>query len=299
MPRTLSLMTLFALSFASANGQAQRCYSESGGFPRLLFLDDFGKIGRPEAQRDPFEERIETERHDFTQSTRTVGRRVVQIEAGYSYFYKDNRDEIEKSHTTPETLLRLGLTEDIEFRLRYSYGWTFIDEADDQRGSQDLIWSFKLGMTEECGYIPESALELRFSAPTGGSDFSTGRVDHGLDYIFGWELNETWVLYGSAGYVTGALGDFGFVPEEPAEDWFIVWTQSVALSTELTDRTTVYNEFYSLFSYALEDDFAVVFYNIGVDYYLTENFVLDFRIGKGLTPDSDDFFSGIGGGFRF
>ena len=29
-------------------------------------------------------------------------------------------------------LLRIGLSDDIEFRLRYSYGWTFIDEAEDE-----------------------------------------------------------------------------------------------------------------------------------------------------------------------
>ena len=268
-------------------------------FPELLFLDDFSKIGRPGAHRDPFEERIETERHDFTQSTRTVGRGVVQIESGYSYFYKDKDDEIEQSHTTPETLLRLGLTEDIEFRLRYSFGWTFIDEAEDEVGSQDLIWSFKLGITEQCGCRPESALELRFSAPTGGSEFSTRRVDHGLDYIYSWELADGWELYGSSGYATGGLGDFGLIPEEPADDWFVVWTQSVALGTELTERATMYNEVFGLFSHALEDDFSTVVYNIGIDYYITDDFVLDIRAGKGLTPDADDFFSGIGGGIRF
>ena len=38
---------------------------------------------------------------------------------------------------------------------------------------------------------------------------------------------------------------------------------------------------------------------MGVDYYVTDDFVLDVRVGKGLTNDSDDFFTGIGGGYRF
>jgi len=53
--------------------------------PRIKFLDDLVGVHR----RDPFEERIETERHDFTQSTKTVGYHVAQSEAGYSYFYND------------------------------------------------------------------------------------------------------------------------------------------------------------------------------------------------------------------
>ena len=140
---------------------------------------------------------------------------------------------------------------------------------------------------------------MRFTAPTGGSDYSTGRVEHGLDYIYGWELAEHWELYGSTGYATGALGDFGLTPESPAEDWFVVFSQSVALGVELTERTALYAEFFGLFSDELEDDFSIVVFNVGLDYYINDDFLLDVRVGKGLTPDSDDFFAGMGGGIRF
>lgn len=296
-----TLLVVVLVSLAGVNqGLADDCCDDRSECRlELAFWDDLMRIGRPCPQRDPYEERIETERHDFTQSTKTVGRGVFQIESGYSYFYKDQDEEIEGAHTTPEMLLRFGLSDDIEFRLRYSYAWIFVDEEEDDEGSQDLVWSFKLGMTEPCGLVPESALELRFSAPTGGESFSSKRVDHGLDYIYGWELSDRWELYGSTGYATGGLGDFSLIPEEPADDWFVVWSQSVALGTELTDKVTMYNEFFGLFSHALADDFSIVVYNIGVDYYITDDFVLDLRAGKGLTPDSDDFFTGIGGGYRF
>lgn len=44
----------------------------------IEFCDDWGKPAAE--QRDPYEERIETERHDFTQSAITVGRHVLQVE---------------------------------------------------------------------------------------------------------------------------------------------------------------------------------------------------------------------------
>ena len=136
-------------------------------------------------------------------------------------------------------------------------------------------------------------------APTGGSAWSTGRVEFGLDYIYSWELNERWILYGSTGFSTNGLGDFSLLPEEPASDRFMVWSQSVAVSTDLTERTTIYLEYFGLWSYALADEFSINFFNIGVDYYVTNNFVLDVRVGLGLSSDSDDLFTGIGGGYRF
>ena len=263
----------------------------------LLFLDDFTKPAH--CQRDPYEERIETERHDFTQSTRTVGRGVVQVEAGYSYYYKDEDDEIESTHAAPEMLWRIGLSEDIEFRLRWNYAWRIVDDVEEKNGAGDLIWSFKLGMTEQEGCLPESALEIRSSAPTGANAWSTDQVEFGLDYIYGWRLTERFELYGSTGFATNGLGEFSLLPDEPSSDRFTVWTQSVALGAELTERITMYSEYFGIHSYALGDNISLNFYNIGVDFYVTDDWVLDIRAGVGLSPDSEDFFSGIGGGYRF
>lgn len=49
----------------------------------LEFCDDLW--GCPEG-KNPYAERIETERHDFTQSATTVGHGVVQVEAGLHVF---------------------------------------------------------------------------------------------------------------------------------------------------------------------------------------------------------------------
>lgn len=296
--RAVALLLALFCGIVAAQEAGSRCRAERSE-PRLKFIDDLFRLGHVSSARDPFDERIETDRHDFTQSTKLVGRSVVQLEAGYSYFYHDEGEEIEQSHTMPEMLIRIGLSDDIEFRIRWTYASGFVDEGDNVDSAEDLRWAFKLAMTEQERWIPESALELRFTAPTGGSAFSTERVEFGLDCIYGWELAEGWELSGSSGFGTSALGDFGLVPEEPASDRFISWSQSMAVGTELTERATLYNEFYGLFSHALADNYSIVFFNMGVDYFVTDNFVLDFRAGIGLTRDSDDFFSGIGGGYRF
>jgi hypothetical protein len=290
LPQNLAIM-LFGCLVASA--------IDSYGQSLLEFRDDFTKPACQ--QRDPFEERIETERHDFTQSAVTVGRGVVQLESGYSYFYKDAEDEIESAHTGPEILVRVGLSEDIEFRLRWNYAWQLIDEGPDRTGSEDLRYSLKLQLTRQIsgGVLPTSALEIRGSAPTGGSAFTTKQVEFGLDYIYQWELTEGMTLTGSTGFGTNGFGDFGLIPDEPAEDNFNVMSQSAVLGLELSETNTVYVEWFGIFSDGLEDEFVVSVVNIGVDHYVTDDFVIDVRAGVGLSNDSDDFFVGVGGGYRF
>jgi hypothetical protein len=263
------------------------------------FCDDSSKPWC--AQRNPWEERIETERHDFTQSAVTVGRGVLQLESGYSFFYFDSGEEVETSHTFPEMMLRVGLSEDIEFRVRWNHVWQFIDEAPDRIGAEDLRYSLKFQMTRQhcCGGMPTSALELRGTAPTGGEAFTTEQAEFGLDYIYQWELAEGVTVAGSTGYGTNGFGDFGLVPEEPTQEHFNALSQSAVIGLELTEANTMYAEWYGIFSGGLDDEFVISVFNVGIDHYVTDNLVLDWRAGVGLSDDSDDFFTGVGGGYRF
>lgn len=272
---------------------------ESSEGTRIKFFDDLLHPFSSSRGANPYKERIETDRHNFTQSATTVGRYVAQVEAGYSYFYKDQHDEVEHSHTTPEMLLRFGLTEDIEFRLRWNHASRFIENHENIDGAEDLRWSFKLGVTEQRCWVPESALEIRSTAPTGGTAWTTENVEFGLDYIYVWDIAEYWELYGSTGFGTDGLGDFGLLPEDPAGDRFMLWSQSAGVGVELTEITTIYAEYFGLFSNDLEDEFTIHVFNVGVDFFLTDDFVLDARVGKGLSDDADDLFAGVGGGYRF
>lgn len=263
------------------------------------FCDDFTKEVR--CQRNPYEERIETERHDFTQSAVTVGRGVLQVEAGYTYFYKDTEEEIEGSHTTPEMLVRVGLTEDIEFRLRTNYAWQFIDEEPNKEGGEDLRYTLKLQMTRQCGdsCTPTSALEIRGAAPTGGNAWSAGEALFGLDYIYLWDVAEGVTFGGSTGWGTDGLGDFGLIAEPPGSEHFNLFTQSAVLVCELSEQNTMYAEWFAIVSDGRDDELMISVINVGIDHYVTDDIVVDVRFGKGLSDDADDFFCGIGGGIRY
>ena len=278
-------------NIASTRGFADQ-YSDFTENEELNFDFDNGSESEPER------ERIETERHDFTQSTTVVGRGTTQVEFGYTFFQGSGETEVEDSHATPELLIRYGLTEKVEFRLRYNEVWQFGEE--DLSGSEDIHWAFKVRTSDQQDWRPESALEIRATAPTGGVDWSTDEVEFGLDYIYGWKISPHVEIYGSSGFSTNGLGEFAFRPSAPADEEFILYTQSVAIGTELTERCTAYTEFFGLFTDGFEsDEERPVFFNVGLDYYLSDNVVLDVRAGTGLNADAEDLFFGMGGAFRF
>ena len=56
---------------------------------------------------------------------------------------------------------------------------------------------------------------------------------------------------------------------------------------------------FGLFTDNREEELSLSYLNIGVDYLLSKNTVIDFRVGWGLNDESDDLFAGVGGALRF
>jgi len=247
--------------------------------------------------RGEFDEPIETDRHDFTQSSKTVGKHVAQLEYGYSFLYKDNGEEIDTTHTFPELALRYGLTDDVEVKLRWNYAWRFAED-ETFSGAEDLRLTIKCAVLEQDGCIPETAVQLRGSVPTGGDDWTTDKAEPGLNVIYAWELAERVSLAGSTGALANGAGDVSLFEAE-LDDNFNAWTQSVAFGFPVGPLNEVYLEWFGIWSDGLADEFVQQYVNVGIDHMITNNLVVDFRIGKGLSSDSEDMFVGVGGGSRF
>ncbi len=255
-----------------------------------------------EERESPYDEPLETERHDFTQSATVVGHGVWQVEYGFLYTSKSEEDLSERSYATPEILLRYGMSERWEFRSRWNYIWKDIAEEGVIDGMLDPIFSLKYQVSEQKNCRPESALELRLSAPIGSDETSAGRWEPGIDYIYGWKFGpgDYFSLTASTGANANGIGDAAFLdPESNPQDQWWAWSQSVALGAKLTRRTTGYAEWFAILTDGRDEELVLNFINFGVDYLLSNNTVIDIRIGWGLTDDSDDIFAGIGGAVRF
>ena len=244
----------------------------------------------------PYDEPLVTDRPDFTESSSTVGCGVVQLEMGYTFTYNDDdvTGDKTRSHTTPEMLLRVGISDHVELRFVWTYEWDEIETAGvltQPDGSNDLGLGAKIDLYEQCGWWPEQAIIIDGTVPTGADAFSTDDVQVGVNYLYSWELPCDWGLGGSTGFFTDTDTDAG--------DDFVVWFQSVALGIPINDCWGAYVEYFGLYESERTGNVDQHFLNAGFTYLVSNDVQLDILVGLGLNDDADDFFTGAGASFRF
>lgn len=238
--------------------------------------------------KSSFDRELASDRPDFTETAQIVEAGHVQIEAGYTYTH-DNRAGVEtETHTFPEFLARLGLTQDTELRLVWlGYLNEEVAGARDS-GLSDFSIGLKHSMAEEGTSLPALSYLLELSAPVGSNDFSAG--DPELTFKFLWEKGLTDKI-GLAGNVNfAALKEFDSYILEPAA--------SLSAGFSLTDSVGSYLEYYGLYPTGSEEGPAHTV-NGGLTYLMNENLQLDVRAGFGVNDRADDFLAGTGLVVRF
>jgi hypothetical protein len=246
----------------------------------------------PEVPGGPdLNEPLITDRPDFTESSVTVGMGVVQIEAGYTFTFDDNEDGKVNEHSYPETLFRVGMfAEWFELRLGWNYGESaetvFGGGDSNVEGAEDLYIGSKFALTPQSGCLPETGLILQMTLPTGASAFTTDEVMPGVNYLYGWDLTETFSAGGST-QVNRALDDNG-------EDFYVEFAQSITTGFGLTDKLGSYAEWFMFAPAGAETAENQQYFNAGFTYLFTDNIQWDIRAGAGLNDAADDFFTGTG-----
>lgn len=297
-----------------------RCNKPRGCFQKATLFEwsvgcDPGKSdeGAEGSASEPGEEdRLTSDRPDFTEASSTVGRGRVQLESGYTYTSDRSGGARARTHSYPEVLLRIGLFADW-FELRV--GQNVISQSTQggrpggplavpgvpaqpvggaggvgritDIGASDLYLGAKLALTQQKGVLPETAIILQGTVPTGAAAFTADRVLYGFNYLFSWELNDSMSLAGSFA-ANKNIDDNGFE--------YALLAQSLSIGYTLTDNLTAYTEwfaFYPTFATATGGG-AQHYLDGGFQYFVTKNFALDIRAGVGLSRSADDFFTGVG-----
>jgi hypothetical protein len=241
------------------------------------------------------DEPLVTDRPDFTEATVTVGRGVAQIEFGYTYTYNNDAGESVRSQSFGEPLLRYGILADwLEFRIalfpveeRTRTGGM----SNTTGGTQDLYTGFKIALTPQEGILPEMALIPQMNVPTGSSAFTSNRVEPGLNWVYGWEINDRISTAGSTQANRRIDGGTGQAYLEMAQSWTIAYS--------LSDRLGAYTEWFAIIPSGADTAKTQHFFNGGFTYLISNDVQFDIRAGVGLNDAADDYFVGTGLSIRF
>lgn len=261
------------------------CDSNSHG---TLFQWSYGgdSSGGPD-----LDEPLVTDRPDFTEASSTVGRGIAQLEMGYTYTFDDDGTTTTKSHSYPEPLLRYGILDDwLELRI----GWNYLHEevaGVSVSGSEDLYLGFKIGLTPQEGILPEMALIPQMTVPTGASAFTADEALPGLNWIYGWEVNDFISTAGST--------QFNRAIDDGTGNAYTEWAQSWTIGYSLADRVGAYTEYFGLYPTSADTALPEHYFNGGFTFLINDDIQFDVRAGTGLNDAADDYFAGTGLSIRF
>lgn len=261
--------------------------------PKTLFM--WNSPVEPTGGSPGFDEPLASDRPDFTEASSTVGRGVTQLEMGYTYAFDADGGEQTQTHRYPELLLRVGvLAEWLELRVGWSHGAERTNEngiRNSTHGSEDLYLGVKLGLTQQQGILPEMALVPQMFVPIGSNGFTNDKVLPGVNWLYGWEINDFLSTAGSTQFNLGRDGESG--------DEFLSIAQSWTIGYSLTDRVGAFTEWFMITYSGAEEELTQHYLDGGFTYLVNNNFQLDARIGKGISSSSDDYFVGAGAVMRF
>ncbi|MGD9853820.1 MAG: transporter [Planctomycetaceae bacterium] len=241
------------------------------------------------------DEPLVTDRPDFTEASVTVGKDVLQIEFGYTFAQNDDGGVREQAHSWGEPLFRYGLLQDwLEFRIAVfpeTANTSALGFTDHTSGAEHIYLGFKLALTGQDGFLPETALVPQMTVPTDSGDSTNDRVLPGANLLYGWDINDCIATAGSTQFNLARDGGSGGEYVEFAQSWTIAYS--------LTDELGAYTEWFALIPAGDDTEHTQHYFDGGFTYLLTDDIQWDIRAGIGLNEAADDFFIGTGLSVRF
>jgi hypothetical protein len=182
----------------------------------------------------------------------------------------------------------------LELRVGWNYG-SVTEEigplSSSFSGSEDLYLGLKLGLTPQDGILPEMALVPQMTVPTGTSEFTADEVLPGMNWLYGWDIND-WLS-------TAGSTQANLAVDDGTGDEFVEFAQSWTIGYTLTEKIGAYTEWFVIAPAGAETARTQHYLDAGVTYRLTNNLQFDVRIGKGVSAAADDYFVGTGAVVRW
>jgi hypothetical protein len=226
---------------------------------------------------------LQTDRPDQTESTGTVARGQYQIETGVLLSENDISDVNITKTEILGTLVRIGLTERIEFRVGFdgfasrkvedSTGFGIRDE-----GFGDSALGAKIRLSDPQADRPQMALLIESSIPTGESDMTSDTFEPSVRLAVSQDLNDRVALGGNIGIA------------DESEDSVFFYTMAAGYDVNSTNGA-----FIELFGNS-EDEHSI---DTGWTHLISAAAQWDVAVGIGISDDAPDWFAGVGLSIRF
>jgi hypothetical protein len=240
------------------------------------------------------EEALVTDRPDFVESARTVGKGRLQIETSIARERDADAGVKTTTYTTP-TLIRFGIAPAWELRLesdaytrqRTRDSNTFTTDL--QTGASDVSLGAKWAMQEGEGAVPAIGWLLHADLPSGSKAFRGEGVRPSLRAVFEWELPSDFSL----GVMPGVVYD------KSGGDRFAAGILAVVVGREWTDRFRTFVEVAGRSIKSAAHGGSEVTYDIGAAYLLGKNVQIDTAASWGANRYTPDFAWTVGLSVRF
>lgn len=252
---------------------------------------------------------INTDRPDFTDAVYSVGKGVTILENGYTFHKTNTLNEHVSTRQLPESLLRYGVTNELELRLKWP-GYLMSTIRDPRTGAQlntygseDIDVGFKYEMWQQRGWRPMTTVVAGMTLPTGAPGISANFVQPHFNFVAGWGFRRWLYLKWQTGcdylhtsstqIVTPLAGSSTptFVAVNAAQN---SWHESLSLLTQWTKRVGAFHEWFMISGTGGGDRRAQHYLDMGLYLYATPNIQFDVRVGRRISNRVDDFFTGAG-----
>lgn len=226
------------------------------------------------------QDKINTDRPDQTDGATVVEPKTLQLE---TEFYYNKFSSSGKTALISSSLIRYGLFKNMEARLLVEQGQErdlFISET--TQGQYPLALSTKITLLKDKKHLPDVALISYLHIPITSYSGNYGYWSPQVTLVLEKELDKLTVTANGS-----------YKQEAFEKTW--IWQVSGDLKYELTDRFTVFGEYFA--QYAPEDS-PVHNADGGLLYHITSDLLVHVAFGHTIFTEERNYFGNAGLAFR-
>jgi hypothetical protein len=222
----------------------------------------------------------------LTDDAGTVERGKFQLETGFDFTRQDNLDK----ESSPSLSLTYGMFERMDIGMGGAYLFANPHEGKKENGLADTTLKLKYRFLDDREWGPAFAISGMLKIPTAreSKGLGSGKTDFNINAIFTKNLSKSLALYLNLG--------FTFIGDHDTNHEF---NYSLAGQFALSDKWALVGEIFGVNNFNGHKRDDPVSGLAGIQFMLSENFVLDAGVEVGMNRAAPDFRLTTGVTFLF